>query len=323
MVRLLWVLPALIAGRVAAQGPPNDVERQILAARDTVWRAWFANDTAVLNRMLPGAVAVSGGSPGQWNDRAKTLADARSFAASGNRLEHLAFASTHVNLTGDAAVVTSIYTLVTRSNGRADTTRGRAVELFVRQNGAWVNPFWQLSSAAGFGREVPLPDTLGADFSVADSLTATGSPSDYDAFIGVWQFHFQSRNSPNGFGPGFDGHWTFEKKPGGMIIEDHWRPDDPTSPFGASTYTYRSFDPIKKIWRMVGMDSRQGGFQPGLTWSDANNRYAVQYNGKTMVRIRYFAIEPDHFLWRADGSSDGGNTWMRDIWSMEAKRIGK
>ncbi len=323
MVRFVCVLLILVAGRVGAQTAPSDVERQILAARDTVWRAWFANDTAVLKRVLPAAVATHEGSTGQWSDRTKTLADARAFAGSGGRLEHLAFANTHVSVNGDAALVTSIYTLVMHGNGRPDTSRGRAVELFVRQNGGWVNPFWQLSSAPGFDREVQLPDTLGANFSAADSLTATGSPSDYDALIGVWQFHFQSRSSKTSFGPGFDGHWTFEKKPGGMIIEDHWRPDDPKSPYGASTYTYRSFDPVKKIWRIVGMESQRGGFQPGLTWSDANNRYAIQHDGNTMVRIRYFAIEPDHFLWRADGTPDGGKTWIRDIWTMEARRIGK
>jgi hypothetical protein len=323
MMRFAFVGLVLMAGRVGAQGMPSDVERQVLAARDTVWHAWFGNDTAVLNRMLPTAVAAGGASSGEWSDRAKTLADSRAFAGSGNRLERLTFTDTHVSLNGDAAVVTSIYTLVTRGNGRPDTSRGRAVELFVRQGGGWVNPFWRLSSAAGFDREVPLPDTLGAHFSIADTLTATGSPADYDALIGVWEFHFQSRSGSTGFGPGFDGHWTFEKKPGGMIIEDRWRPDNPTSPYGVSTYTYRSYDPARKIWRIVGMHSQQGGFQPGLTWSDANNRYAIQHHGRTMVRIRYFAIEPDHFLWRADGTADGGTTWIRDIWTMEARRIGK
>jgi uncharacterized protein DUF4440 len=322
MVRFVVVVVALGASRLAAQAVPHEVERQILAARDTVWHAWFANDTVVLQRMLPTAVAAADGGS-RWSDRAKTLADARSFAAAGGRLDRIDFANTHISLTGNAAVVTSAYMLVTRSGDRPDTSRGHAVEVFVRQDGHWVNPFWQLASArsAAIDREIPLPDTTGANFSVADSVTATGSPADYDALIGVWEFRFQPRNGDGTFVPGFNGHWTFEKKPGGLLIEDHWRPDNPKSPNGVSTYTYRSFDPVRKIWRIVGMHSQQGGFQLGLTWSDADNRFAVQHDGNMMVRIRYFALQPNHFLWRADGSADGGKTWVRDIWTMEATRI--
>ena len=39
--------------------------------------------------------------------------------------------------------------------------------------------------------------------------------------------------------------------------------------------------------------------------------------------MRYFAIGPDRFLWRADLSTDGGRTWLLDAWAMEATRFAK
>jgi hypothetical protein len=172
-------------------------------------------------------------------------------------------------------------------------------------------------------REIPLPDTLGANFNIADSASKAGAPADYDALLGFWEFRFQTRAPDGSFNPAFPGHWSFEKKPGGLLIEDRWRSDDPTKPMGSSTYTYRSFSPQRKIWQMLGTTSTGGEFALGLTWSDGANRYAIQHYGPAIMRIRYLAIEDNHFLWRADRTTDGGKTWLRDAWTMEAKRIGR
>ncbi len=63
--------------------------------------------------------------------------------------------------------------------------------------------------------------------------------------------------------------------------------------------------------------------QPGLTWSDANGRYAIQWNRGVLSRIRYLEIGADRFLWRSDISRDGGKTWLLDAGIMEARRVGK
>ena len=325
MLRRIAITTLLLPGVAGAQSSSPSIEKQILAARDTVWHAWFANDTAVLRRVLPAATtAVEGSDTTRFTDRAAIMDGARQFAASGSRLERVDFANTHVSLTGNVAVVTSNYRLVMRNAKGMDTSRGRATEVFVRSRNGWVNPFWHLASgkAAG-GREIPLPDTLGADFPIADTNTVVGAEADYDALLGFWEFRFQTRAQNGAFAPAFSGHWSFEKKPGGMLIEDRWRADDPTSPMGVSTYTYREFDPQRKIWRMLGTNARGGEFALGLTWSDGENRYAIQHYGAAIMRIRYFAIEPNHFLWRADATADGGRTWLRDAWTMEAWRIGR
>jgi hypothetical protein len=42
-----------------------------------------------------------------------------------------------------------------------------------------------------------------------------------------------------------------------------------------------------------------------------------------LVRFRYFAIQQDTFLWRADATFDRGRTWITDYWTMEVHRIAR
>jgi hypothetical protein len=325
MRRSLGLIGVLLASaHGSAQQPSPAVTQEIFAARDSVWRAWFANDTALLRRVLPAAAVAAEGRPeAQWADRGTIMGQSRDFARSGARLDDITFENTRVTLDGDVALVTSNYRLVMRGDRRVDSTRGHAVELFVRDRGRWVNPFWRLGPVTPPGREIPLPDTLGADFPIADSATKQATLADYDALMGVWEFRFQSRNPDGTFSPAFPGHWAFEKKPGGRLIEDRWRPDNPTQPMEAGTYTYRTFDPNRQIWRIIGMNSNGGEFALGLTWTDGTDRLAIQHDGNAIMRIRYMAIAPNHFLWRADRTTDGGRTWLLDAWTMEAKRIAK
>jgi hypothetical protein len=173
------------------------------------------------------------------------------------------------------------------------------------------------------GRAIALPDTNGAAFSIADSAKALGSLRDYDAVVGFWHFRFQYRNADGTYGDPFTGHWSFELKPGGGLVIDTWRPDDPSRPMAASLYTFRLFDPEQKVWRLMGGRSEGGQFAPGKSWTGGGNLYVIQCTETGIVRIRYFDIQADRFLWRADHSTDNGKTWVRDYWMMEATRIGK
>jgi hypothetical protein len=135
---------ALAQGRGgAAQTIDPKTRAELEQARDAVWRAWFAGDIKALNRLIPSALAA--GSPRSWEDRAQTVAGSMDFAKSGGRLVELHFDSTTFALNGDVAMVYSRYETVTvDAKGKRNTVRGRAAEVFVRQNGTWVNPFWYL-----------------------------------------------------------------------------------------------------------------------------------------------------------------------------------
>lgn len=175
-------------------------------------------------------------------------------------------------------------------------------------------------------RAIQLPDTMGANFPVSDTLTGQSAPGDYDFLIGAWEFTFQSRGEDGGFLPPFSGHWVFSKKEtggAGVLLEDHWRPDDPSATWDAGTWTYRAWNPERKLWEMEGINTRRGAWQPGLMWTDGDTRVLTEWYGSMLVRFRYFAIQPDRFLWRADATFDRGRTWIRDYWTMEASRIAR
>lgn len=314
-----------VALPLAAQTPTT--AQQLIAARDTVWRAWFANDTVLLRRFIPqSAAAAEGRETLKWSDRGAIFAGAHQIAQSGAKLEQLDFAGTQIDASGNSAMVRSRFRYIVRHGSSVDTSAGIAAEVFVREKGHWLNPFWQLEydrPGSLASRAIDLPDTLGAAVNVADSLKALGTIGDYDALIGMWEFTFQPRQPDGSLGIPFKGHWTFEKKGDGAIIEDHWRPDNPTTPMGSSLYTYRVFDPEEKVWRLVGANSRGGGLIPGRTWSDANGRSGIEWYGNVLVRFRYFALTPTRFLWRQDQSRDGGKTWILDTGVMEARRIGR
>lgn len=186
------------------------------------------------------------------------------------------------------------------------------------------------SAALGQNQPVPraiqLPDTMGANFSVTDTLTATSGPADYDFLLGSWQFTFQARQKDGSFFTPFTGLWVFSKKQTGgqgVLIEDHFRPDDPSSTWEAGTWTYRAFNPSRKIWEMEGINTNRGAWQPGLMWRIGDDRLLTEWYGTMLVRFRYFAIEQDKFLWRADATFDRGKTWIRDYWTMEAHRVSR
>jgi len=172
-------------------------------------------------------------------------------------------------------------------------------------------------------RAITLPDTNGANFNAADSARGLGSTHDYDALLGYWHFTFQNRNADGTFGPPFTGHWSFEVKPGGGLMIDSWRPDNPATPLASSLYTFRVFDPVRKVWAIVGGNSNGGPMSPGITWSNGKELLLVQKSGSGLVRIKYFDVKENHFLWRADFTPDNGKTWIKDYWTMEANRISK
>ena len=319
---ILMLATACITQPLGAQSP--ETQRQLIAARDTIWRAYFSNDTALLRRFLPQAAAsFEGGENGRWNDRAQITNSAREFVRSKGRLLDLRFTNTQISQTGNSALVRSNFRTITQSGARVDTASGRATELFVRVRNTWVNPYWQLEPGVNVAREIPLPDTLGANFAIGDSAAGKGTLNDYDALLGTWEFSYQDRADDGSYQTPFKGHWTFEKKPGGGLIEDRWRPDDPTAPLAKSLYTYRTFDPKRKVWVIIGTQSSGGKMDPGLTWTDENNRYVIQVAGNGISRIRYLAIDANHFLWRSDWSGDGGKTWILDTGLMEARRISR
>ena len=174
--------------------------------------------------------------------------------------------------------------------------------------------------------DVPTPDTLGANFRF-DSV-GTSTPTDFDFLDGKWNIRFQSRKSATEFNPAVAGTWSAHRTHDGLVIEDEFSLINAKDGSRSLTLTYRSYNKQRKTWEIAGANVKQGTpWAPGTSWSDGRDRFVVQWYGtgeKALItRIRYYAITPDHFLWRADGSNDGGKTWTRDFWKIEANRAAR
>ena len=50
--------------------------------------------------------------------------------------------------------------------------------------------------------------------------------------------------------------------------------------------------------------------------------FGVAAGTPSILRIRYYNIQPDRFSWTADRSTDAGKTWVKAFQQIEARRIG-
>ena len=120
--------------------------RELLSVRESVWRAFFENDRAKLEQLLPPeTLAINAGSE-PWLDRARALAMAQEWSAGGLKLLALEFPRTEIQRYADVAILSSHYRWEAEMSGKRESVAGRATELFVRRGGRWLNAGWHLDS---------------------------------------------------------------------------------------------------------------------------------------------------------------------------------
>jgi hypothetical protein len=143
----ICLLSSLI-GSVAAAPVNQDADdrAQLLRVRETIWRAWFANDAKTLNQLVPSDTIVMSGGEEQWKNQADVLRTAAEFQAQGGKLVRLEFPRTEIQRYGDVAIVWSAYTVETETHGKRSLDFGRITEIFVRRHGQWTNPGWHSDS---------------------------------------------------------------------------------------------------------------------------------------------------------------------------------
>ena len=114
--------------------------------REAVWKAWFANDRATLDKLIPEeAIAIDSGSEA-WSNRAAIMAGAQSFANRGAKLVRLEFPKTEMQIYGAAVIVYTTYVYEIEANGKRTKESGRGTEIFVRRGNELVNVGWHLDA---------------------------------------------------------------------------------------------------------------------------------------------------------------------------------
>lgn len=117
-------------------------KQELLQARETVWRAWFANDVKTLRELVPPDTIVISAGEHKWKNQAEVFSAAADFQRDGGKLLRLEFPRTEVQRYGDVAIIYSEYLLELETRSGKVQQSGRVTEIFVRRNGHWVNPGW-------------------------------------------------------------------------------------------------------------------------------------------------------------------------------------
>ena len=130
-----------------ARGLGDGERAELLKAREAVWRAWFAGDADTLSKLLPPElISIDPGSD-RFGTRESNLQGSRGFAASGGKLTRLVFPRTEFQAYGNTVILYTTFEADLLTGGQTTTQRGAATEIFVRQDGRWINTGWQLAAA--------------------------------------------------------------------------------------------------------------------------------------------------------------------------------
>jgi ketosteroid isomerase-like protein len=134
--------------QLAAPRPLGDqMKQRLLAAREAVWRAFFAGDRAALEKLIPEeTLAIEAGDNSVWSNRQTILEGSAQFAKNGGRLVKLEFPKTEIQVYGSTAVIYSNYAYELEAGGQHINNSGRVTEVFVLRKGEWVNPGWHMDS---------------------------------------------------------------------------------------------------------------------------------------------------------------------------------
>lgn len=142
LLTAVLAIAALAGLRSGAAPSPDSGKDQLLAAREAVWRDWFAGDQAALEREVPPETIAISASETNWHNQKEILQSAADFHAAGGKLLRLEFPRTEIQRFGDVAMLYSQYVLETETNGKRSEESGRVTEIFVWRDGHWVNPGW-------------------------------------------------------------------------------------------------------------------------------------------------------------------------------------
>jgi hypothetical protein len=120
------------------------IDPDVLALRESAWRAWFAGDEAALRSMLPEDFLGIGWDGTEISTRDQAIASSRDFKKSGGRLVALSFPETRAQRIGDTVVFYGSYEVTFAVGTTEQKVRGQLTEVFVKRNGRWVHPGWHL-----------------------------------------------------------------------------------------------------------------------------------------------------------------------------------
>ncbi|HEX9754645.1 MAG TPA: nuclear transport factor 2 family protein [Gemmatimonadales bacterium] len=145
-LRTLFAVPVLttaFASAALGQQSTAPSDASLFAAREAVWRDYFANGPDLATALPENFIGI--GNDSVWSDRAETLAGAKASVARGTRLTELRFPKNAVQRYGNVAIIHSRYEAVLETGGDRWTMRGLITEVFVWDGKRWIHPSWHMN----------------------------------------------------------------------------------------------------------------------------------------------------------------------------------
>jgi len=144
---------------------------------------------------------------------------------------------------------------------------------------------------------------------------------DFDYLLGDWEFTADNKQ----YGKS-KGRWSAVRLATGQILDEYRLVGEKGETFYV-TSTIRNYDAVHDRWELIGMDDRNGLQDFGTAQRvgqemHIEQKFGVSGGSPTIMRIRYYNIQPNSFSWAGDQSADNGKTWVKDQLRIEAKRIG-
>ncbi|HEV7396615.1 MAG TPA: nuclear transport factor 2 family protein [Pyrinomonadaceae bacterium] len=121
-----------------------EMRKQILAERDKVWKAYFTNDRATLEKIIPDEIIALDDGSTEWSNKASILAGAKSFVDNGGKLLKLEFPKTEMQVYGNTVIIYTTFLYEIETGGKRISRSGRGTEMFVRRGNELINVGWHL-----------------------------------------------------------------------------------------------------------------------------------------------------------------------------------
>src|ERR1043166_2432498 len=144
---------------------------------------------------------------------------------------------------------------------------------------------------------------------------------DFDYLLGEWEFSGTNQQ----YGK-FHGLWSAAKLDDGVIFDEYRVTGDQGETYYV-TRTIRAYNARLDRWDLVSTEKNRGRQNIGTGQREGGEVHIEQTFGagtatRSLLRIRYSNIQPDHFSWAADRSTDNGKTWVVNFQQLDVKRIG-
>ncbi len=133
--------------------PRENLRKTLLDLRESIWRAYFNNDSRVLQQTLrPDFIRLDEEVAG-FKKRDDLLYQARKLAEGGVKLLNLDFPHTELRVFEQTAILFSDFRLELESNGqRLAPVTGHTTETFILRDGKWYGASWHYSTPARVGQ---------------------------------------------------------------------------------------------------------------------------------------------------------------------------